>query len=176
MIRVYLKCFRQHFYHFSIFTLRGNRGKSYRLPCFNFHFSCLRYSSTLIHFSAEACFMDDIYLKFFRYSFMVLLNYLNQFPYFLFLSYFPVLSYFLSLSTTSCLQMFFKIGILKNFAIFTGKYLCGSVCNFIGKRFQRRCFPVNIAKFLRTAFFWEHLRWLPLFSLLDVLLLIQYQR
>ena len=27
-------------------------------------------------------------------------------------------------------------------------------CNFIKKRFQHRCcFPVNIAKFLRTAFF-----------------------
>ena len=25
-------------------------------------------------------------------------------------------------------------------------------CNFIKKRLQRKCFPVNIAKFLRTAF------------------------
>ena len=25
-------------------------------------------------------------------------------------------------------------------------------CNFIKKRFQRRCFPVNIAKFFRTIF------------------------
>ena len=31
--------------------------------------------------------------------------------------------------------------------------------NFIIKRLQRRCFPVNIAKFLR-AFFMEHLQWL----------------
>ena len=27
------------------------------------------------------------------------------------------------------------------------------VTNFIKKRFQHRCFPVNIVKFLRTAFF-----------------------
>ena len=27
------------------------------------------------------------------------------------------------------------------------------VYNFIKKRFQHRCFPVNIAKFLRTVFF-----------------------
>ena len=32
--------------------------------------------------------------------------------------------------------------------------------DFIKKRLQHRCFPVNIAKFLRTAFFIEHLRWL----------------
>ena len=40
------------------------------------------------------------------------------------------------------------------------------VCNFIKKRLQHRCFPVNIAKFLRTAFsqntssgcFWFHNR------------------
>ena len=33
-------------------------------------------------------------------------------------------------------------------------------CNFIEKRLQHRCFPVNTAKFLRTAFFIEHLWWL----------------
>ena len=46
--------------------------------------------------------------------------------------------------------MLFKIGVLKDFAIFRGKHICWSlfliklqVCNF----------PVNIAKFLRTVFF-----------------------
>ena len=39
-------------------------------------------------------------------------------------------------------QMFFRIGVLKNFAIFTG-------CN---DRLQQGSFPVNNAKFLRTAF------------------------
>ena len=32
-------------------------------------------------------------------------------------------------------------------------------CNFIKKRLQHRCFP---AKFLRTPFFIEHVRWLLL--------------
>ena len=43
----------------------------------------------------------------------------------------------------------------------TGKYQCRSLfnkvaglqtCNFIKKRLQDSCFPVNVAKFLRTAF------------------------
>ena len=34
--------------------------------------------------------------------------------------------------------------------------------NFIKKRLQHSCFPVNISKFLRTTFFIELLRWLPL--------------
>ena len=33
------------------------------------------------------------------------------------------------------------------------------------KRIRHRCFPVNIAKFLRTPFFIEHLRWLPVVKL-----------
>ena len=55
-------------------------------------------------------------------------------------------------------EVFYKKAVLKNFAIFTGKYLCWSLfliklqaCNFIKKRFQHRCLPVNIAKFLKTA-------------------------
>ena len=35
-------------------------------------------------------------------------------------------------------------------------------CNFFKKRLQHRCFPVNIAKCLRTALFIEHLWWLLL--------------
>ena len=48
------------------------------------------------------------------------------------------------LCTSSRSQFFFKIGVLKTFAIFTGKDLCWS------KRFW--CFLMNIAKFLRTIF------------------------
>ena len=44
--------------------------------------------------------------------------------------------------------MFFKIGALKSFAIFTGKHLCWSHL----ERLQHRCFPVKFAKFLRTPF------------------------
>ena len=40
-------------------------------------------------------------------------------------------------------QMFFNIGVLQNFAKFTGKHLCWSI--------QQRCFPVNIAKFLKNS-------------------------
>ena len=58
-------------------------------------------------------------------------------------------------------DMFFKIGVLKKFAIFTGKHLC-QACNFIKNRLQHRCFPANILKFLKTAVFIEHHRWLLL--------------
>ena len=52
-------------------------------------------------------------------------------------------------------EVFRKKGVLKNFAIFTRKHLCWSLfgvfgVNFIKKRLQRRYFPVNITKFLRT--------------------------
>ena len=49
--------------------------------------------------------------------------------------------------------MFFKIGALKNFANFTGKYLRWShflrkldpqACNFVKKRLQHSCFPVTV--------------------------------
>ena len=60
-------------------------------------------------------------------------------------------------------QMLFKIDVLKNFTIFTGKLPCLSLFlirsqarNFIKKRFQQRYFLVNIVKFLRTTFFMEH--------------------
>ena len=63
-------------------------------------------------------------------------------------------------------QIFLKIGVLKNFAIFTWKHLCWSLylktleawwpATLLKKRLQHRCFLVNIAKFLRTAFFIEH--------------------
>ena len=45
--------------------------------------------------------------------------------------------------------MFCKRGVLRNFVKFAGKNLCRSLF-----------FPVNFAKFLRTSFFTEHLRWL----------------
>ena len=54
-------------------------------------------------------------------------------------------------SRSSRSQMVFKIGVLKNFALFTRKHQ--KACNFIKKRLQRKCFPVNIPKFLRAAFF-----------------------
>ena len=68
--------------------------------------------------------------------------------------------------------MFCKKGDLKNFTKFTGKDLCRSLlfdkvsdlshATLLKKRLQRRFFPVNITKFLRTAFFTEYLQWLLL--------------
>ena len=78
--------------------------------------------------------------------------------------------------------MFFKIDVLKNFTILTGKHLCQSLfnkvlglqsCNFIKKRLQHSCFPVNIMKFLRTPLFIEHLWWLLLNFLQNLLIISQ---
>ena len=54
-------------------------------------------------------------------------------------------------------QKFYKINALKNFGIFTGKHLCWRffLINF-KKRLQHRCFHVNIAKCLSTAFYIEY--------------------
>ena len=42
------------------------------------------------------------------------------------------------------------------------KKRCSWPANLFKKRLWHRCFPVNFAKFLRTAFLPEHLRWLLL--------------
>ena len=52
----------------------------------------------------------------------------------------------------TCLELFNLIKVLK-FREFESSHT---------KRLQRRCFPVNIEKFLRAAFFIEYLRWLLL--------------
>ena len=51
-------------------------------------------------------------------------------------------------------SMFYKTVVLKMFAIFAGKQLRWSLflINFVKERLGRRCFLLNIAKFLRTAF------------------------
>ena len=51
-------------------------------------------------------------------------------------------------------QMFFKIDVLKNFIIFTGKHLCWSL--FLIKLQAFSCFPVNNAEFLKAALFWNN--------------------
>ena len=62
-------------------------------------------------------------------------------------------------------QMFCKIDALKNLAIFTGKHLGWRffLINFIKKRHQHRCFSVNVAKCLNTAFYIEHIPFIILF-------------
>ena len=55
-------------------------------------------------------------------------------------------------------QMFFKIAVLKNFAVLSRKHLCWSLfliklaCTFIKNDYNTVVFSVNIMKFLRTAF------------------------
>ena len=81
----------------------------------------------LIHVIPKTDFMDDIskILSLSFYGSSELFKPFTILSLSLILSHTFLLS--LSLSTTSYLQMLFKIGILKNFAKFTGKYLCWSV-------------------------------------------------
>ena len=63
---------------------------------------------------------------------------------------------------SSCPKMFFKKGVLRNFAKSTGKHLCQNLffnkvagprsATLLKKRLWHRCFPVNLAKFVRTPF------------------------
>ena len=81
--------------------------------------------------------------------------------------------------------MFFKIGVVKNFynihrktPVFeslSNKVASLKTFNFIKKRLQPRCFPVNIAKFLRKALFKEHLGWVLLinFSLTNLCVILK---
>ena len=60
-------------------------------------------------------------------------------------------------------EMFYKKGNLKYFTKLMGKHLCWSLilnkvaglkpAALLKKRLQHKCFPVNVAKFLRTPFY-----------------------
>ena len=57
-------------------------------------------------------------------------------------------------------QLLCKIDAFKNLAtIISQEYMCRRffLINFIKKRHQHRCFPVNIAKCLSTAFYIEYI-------------------
>ena len=56
-------------------------------------------------------------------------------------------------------RYYFKMSVRKNFANFTGKYLCWSffLNKVIKKKLQHRRFPVKFVKCLKTPFFIEHL-------------------
>ena len=51
-------------------------------------------------------------------------------------------------------ELFLRKNVLRNFSKFAGKQLCQSLFfySFTKKRLWHRCFPVNLAKFLRTPF------------------------
>ena len=67
-----------------------------------------------------------------------------------------------------------KKGVLRNFAKFIGKHLCQRSATLLKKRLWHRGFTVNFAKFLRTAFLTELLRWLLLYHVIFDLLVISY--
>ena len=81
----------------------------------------------------------------------------------------------LEIFRNSHLRCSIKKGVLKNFSKFTGNNLChGLFLNKIAgirpltlskKRPWHMCFPMNLAKFLRTPFYIEHLCYLLLLSL-----------
>ena len=98
---------------------------------------------TVANWKAETCFV--FYVFCFKYS----INQSDDIQSFD-LNFFTCSEIFRSSRT----QIFFKIGVLRNFTIFTGKHLCWSL--------EQGSFPVNIAKLLRTVFFIEHLWWLLL--------------
>ena len=76
--------------------------------------------------------------------------------------------YFVALNTEVAAQRWsMKKGVLKNFAKFTGKHLWQSLfltASFLEKRLWHRCFPMNLATFLRTLFLTEHLWWMLLYT------------
>ena len=89
---------------------------------------------------------------------------------------YPFYSIFLNLDSlmrSSRPEVFYKKGVLRNFAKYTGKQLCQSLffnkvadlslATLLKKRLWHRCFPDNFAKFRRTFFLAEHLRWLLLY-------------
>ena len=91
-------------------------------------------------------------------------------------------------------EVFFKKGVLRNFAKFTGEHLRWSLflndrlwdwsfpSNFVKflrtpfppsllkKRLWHRCFPVNFVRFLGTPFLTEHLQWLLLLMVYTIVL------
>ena len=62
---------------------------------------------------------------------------------------------------SSCPEVFYKKGVLRSFAKFTGKHLCQRLflmklqtwpATLLKKGLWRKCFPVNFARFLSTPF------------------------
>ena len=77
----------------------------------------------------------------------------------------------LQIYRSSCLEVFCRKGVLRNFEKLTRKHLCQSLLfnkvaglrtvTLLKKRFWYRFFPVNFSKFLKTPIT-EHLPWLLL--------------
>ena len=75
-------------------------------------------------------------------------------------------------SRISPLEVFYRKGVLRNFAKFTGKHLWHSLlfkkvaglspATLLKKRLWHICFPVNFAKKFKNTFCYKHLLWLLL--------------
>ena len=70
------------------------------------------------------------------------------------LSYAPVTDHEQTRARSRLLQMFSRIGVLKNFSNFTWKHLCWIL--FLIKSQAFRHFPLKFQKFLRTTFFLQN--------------------
>ena len=118
----------------------------------------------------KSLFLGIIFLRVIRINIMFFLNehIKNEWTYKFYLQTDLIISGFLSdigvpyVSQKQPPEVFYKKAVFKNFAIFTGKHLCWSLFliklqalwrgTLFKKRHQHRCFPINIAKFLRTPF------------------------
>ena len=76
-------------------------------------------------------------------------------------------------------DVFCKKGVLRNFAKFVGKHLCRSLYfnkvadpTLLKQRLWHRYFSVTFAQILRKTFLTEHLRWLLLYIIILVTLLL----
>ena len=83
---------------------------------------------------------------------------------FLTMQHFRPLGYLKCSSRSSRPEVFCEKGVLTKFTKFTGKHLCLRPATLLKKSLWYKCFPVNFAKFIRTPFFIEQLRWLLLFG------------
>ena len=95
------------------------------------------------------------------------------------LPYISMVTFKISLVDNQCfffrgsrLQMFFKVGVLKSYAIFAGKHLRWSLflinlqsfgpATLLKRNSDKGAFLWILQKFLRTAYFIDHFRWLLL--------------
>ena len=123
---------------------------------------------------------NTILLTCFKIFFCIALSFIftlkTAFIYFVFIyAFILTLPWFFFLQKQSP-EVFYKKAVLKDFAIFTGKYMCWCLIfiedtrrqasNFIKKKLRHECFLVNIAKTtkkLRTPILKNICKWLLLF-------------
>ena len=138
---------------------KQNEKKSDNSFLFSFSFLC----SFSFSFSSFFCFHFPFCFCFsilFSLSFSLLFSFLFLFS-FSFLFLFFVLCFFLFYFLVFSFK--FDYGTSRPPYKFLFNIVAAlKACNFIKKKLQHRCFPVNIAKFLRTPVFTKHLRWLLL--------------